>query len=152
MICLTCNKETTNPKFCSRSCSVIYNNKLSPKRRLTKQCKLCEVLIPSNRTFCPSCYGSSCRWRTITIGDLQGLAKYQISAYIRDIARRAYKSSGKPKECIRCHYDIHYEVCHIKPIKDFVKSNSVAEVNDISNLIALCRNCHWEFDHGLLKL
>jgi hypothetical protein len=30
--CLNCKKETINPKFCSRSCSVSFNNTLHPKR------------------------------------------------------------------------------------------------------------------------
>jgi predicted HNH restriction endonuclease len=25
-------------------------------------------------------------------------------------------------------------------------------VNALDNLVGLCPNCHWEFDHGLLQL
>jgi predicted restriction endonuclease len=25
-------------------------------------------------------------------------------------------------------------------------------VNSLDNLLGLCPNCHWEFDHGLLRL
>jgi hypothetical protein len=25
-------------------------------------------------------------------------------------------------------------------------------VNSLDNLVGLCPNCHWEFDHGLLQL
>ena len=31
--CLQCKKDTANPKFCSKSCSVSYNNKKQPKRK-----------------------------------------------------------------------------------------------------------------------
>ena len=30
-LCLNCGKETTNPKFCSRSCSATFNNKKREK-------------------------------------------------------------------------------------------------------------------------
>ena len=36
--------------------------------------------------------------------------------------------------------------------KDFDDNNTIAEINDISNLIGLCPNHHWEYDNGLLDL
>lgn len=73
-------------------------------------------------------------------------------AHIRDIARRTYNKSNKPKECIHCGYDKHYEVAHIKAIKDHPKDSKISEVNHIDNLIALCPNCHWELDYGDLDI
>lgn len=64
----------------------------------------------------------------------------------------AYRKSTRPKVCAVCGYDAHYEVCHIKPINDFLPTDSVAEVNELSNLVALCPNHHWEFDHGRLSI
>lgn len=56
-----------------------------------------------------------------------------------------------PKYCDKiCRYDKHYEVCHIIPISNFKNEDKMFEVNKPSNLIALCRNCHWEFDHNLM--
>ncbi|WP_394804943.1 HNH endonuclease [Hymenobacter monticola] len=51
-----------------------------------------------------------------------------------------------------CGYDTHYEVCHIKPINEFMPTDFVADVNRLNNLVALCPNHHWEFDHGLLSV
>ena len=42
-------------------------------------------------------------------------------------------------------------VCHIKSLADFEDDVVVAHVNKLSNLIGLCPNCHWEFDHKLIK-
>lgn len=56
-----------------------------------------------------------------------------------------------PKCCEHCGYDRYYEVCHIKAISDFPDEALVIEVNDLSNLEALCPNCHWELDHGGLR-
>ena len=46
-------------------------------------------------------------------------------------------------------------VCEELPIQEaekvaihsFNENSLVSEVNDISNLIPLCPNCHWEFDN-----
>ena len=62
----------------------------------------------------------------------------------------AYRKSSRPKACAICHYDTHYEVCHIKPINGFLPTDFVGNVNKLSNLAALCPNHHWEFDHGRL--
>lgn len=51
------------------------------------------------------------------------------------------------KYCNVCGYDKHYEVCHIKSIASFKSNTSVSIINDLTNLIALCPNCHWEHDN-----
>lgn len=55
-------------------------------------------------------------------------------------------------KCSNCGYDKHVEVCHIKSISSFNNESKISEINDISNLILLCPNCHWELDNGILKL
>ena len=67
-------------------------------------------------------------------------------------ARRVYQNSDKPKQCIICGYDKHYEVAHIKAVADFSDDTLVSEINSKNNLIALCPNHHWEYDNGLLDL
>ncbi|NDG25698.1 MAG: HNH endonuclease [Proteobacteria bacterium] len=54
------------------------------------------------------------------------------------------KTKSQYKLCI---YDKHFEVAHIKPISEFSKDTLITIVNDPSNLIPLCPNCHWEFDN-----
>ena len=58
-----------------------------------------------------------------------------------------YQNSNKPKQCICCNYDKHYEVAHIKAVSDFNDDTLISEINDIDNLIALCPNHHWEYDN-----
>lgn len=43
--CLNCNKDTKNPKFCSKSCSATYNNKKRGKRREETKRKISETLL-----------------------------------------------------------------------------------------------------------
>lgn len=68
------------------------------------------------------------------------------------LAQKVYEASDKPHYCANCGYKRHYEVCHVKGISTFSDENKISEINDINNLIALCRNCHWELDNGLLSL
>jgi predicted restriction endonuclease len=77
---------------------------------------------------------------------------YQINSRIRELARNIYRQSDKPKQCLICGYYLHYEVCHIKSISDFSPDTPISIVNDLSNLIALCPNHHWELDNGHLTL
>lgn len=66
---------------------------------------------------------------------------------IQKDARKTYKESDKPKECIVCKYNKHFEVAHIKAVSDFDDNSLISEINDINNLIALCPNHHWEYDN-----
>jgi hypothetical protein len=152
-LCSNCGTTTNNPKFCSRSCSTTSNNKLNPRRIKTKFCRRCLTPILSRQTYCGICWnmGRMDRER-VTIGDIQRSAKYQISAYIRHDARRAYKRSDLPKRCLVCKYATHIEICHRRPIRDFSEDALVSDVNMLSNLVALCPTHHWELDTGYLIL
>jgi predicted restriction endonuclease len=89
-------------------------------------------------------------WNKRTIKDARSLVAFH--ARIRQMARRLFDRSGKPKRCAVCGYDKHVEICHIKGIQDFDENDTISAVNNMNNLIALCANCHWELDNGLLKL
>ena len=71
---------------------------------------------------------------------------------IQKNARLIYQQSKKPNCCVVCEYDKTYEVAHIKAVSDFDDDTLVSEINSIDNLIALCPNHHWEFDHGQLDV
>lgn len=119
---LTRTRHNQNRKFCNRSCAAIYGNKHSPKKRRT-------ILVLTN----------------------PDVTKIEVTR--QDIgyhARLTYKESGKPEQCAYCSYDKAFDVCHIKPVNKFANETRVIEINDINNLIALCKNHHWELDHDLL--
>ena len=54
--CFNCNLFTKNSKFCCRRCSVAYNNKLSPKRKLKNKCLKCGNVILAQRKYCKNCW------------------------------------------------------------------------------------------------
>jgi len=73
MNCLNCNVETINPKFCSNSCSAIFNNKrrkhtIETKRKISKTlggkgilreekfCSICGKQGIIGEKYCAQCY------------------------------------------------------------------------------------------------
>lgn len=143
-------KSKSGNMFCSRSCSATYNNKSIKKRTLS--CRQCGKLILSGYTYCNDCYISKHYLTDKTLLEAIGNRK-DSNRYtgIRANARRIYYCSAKPKCCMVCGYDKHFEICHIKDIADFAPETKISEINNIENLVALCPNHHWEFDEGLLK-
>ncbi len=51
----SCKKLTTNPKFCSQSCSATVANKLKPKRSPQGSCERCGVAQSTSKRFCDEC-------------------------------------------------------------------------------------------------
>lgn len=150
-MCIQCGTETTNPKFCSRSCSTIHNNLKSPRRTKTKVCadEECNELILSSRSYCVNHKYRGSKYRTI--GELRKGAGYQINAYARSIARAWAKKNIDISECAVCGYSNHVEVCHIEPLASFPDDTPLVDTYT-NNVIGLCPNHHWEFDHGMLTI
>lgn len=151
--CLNCKKSTKNPKFCSRSCAAKITNKIPKRKKSISYCVSCgKNTIFYRRKFCKDCNPMNKDWSKVSYGEVTGKTKYQKNSRIRELARNLYKSSNKPKHCVVCGYKKHYEVCHIQSISSFKNTSKVSEINQISNLVALCPNHHWEFDKGLIVL
>ena len=66
-------------------------------------------------------------------------------------ARNLYMSSGLPRRCAICGYDKHVDVAHIRRVSSFSDETLIGEINSMTNLMPLCPNHHWEFDHDLLE-
>ncbi len=142
-------------RFCTARCVSHHTGKT--RRKL---CKDCKTNFKSTRSgYCEECSRrkqfTSKRLYSMenTLGELRSL--YSISQYhakIRGMSRSEYKLHLLPLECYHCGYTLHVDVCHVKAVKDFAPSSTLREVNSVSNLIALCRNHHWEFDNGHLLL
>lgn len=150
--CLYCNNITNNPKFCSRSCSAKISNK-NPKRKVKKLCKTCNNKIQSSRTYCKECFIEFNSAKDLTLKEAIYDKGHKSSAFalVRARARATNKIKSSFK-CEHCGYDKHIEACHIKAISSFSEDSLLSEINHDQNLIALCPNCHWEFDHGLFQI
>lgn len=150
--CAYCLAPTSNPKFCSRSCSAIFQNKEKPRRkRIPRYCRNCQIILAHEErsTFCIDCRFSRANANK-TIGELIGKRRYQKHSQIRNMAREFFMRVTENLSCAVCGYDKHIEVCHIRPMYSFSEDSLVSEVNHIDNLLGLCPNHHWEFDKGFL--
>lgn len=139
--------------FCSRKCAATYNNKLYPKRPHTNMCRLCgDRTKKGSAKYCEKCYPDFCLKSNSekTIEEIENSKQNTRYSPIRRHARNQMKNV--PKVCKNCGYDKHVDCCHIIPVCSFPKNTKLSIVNNKNNLIFLCKNCHWEFDHGLLKI
>ena len=154
MNCIKCNNYTKNNKFCSRSCATSYNNIVSPKRSLEGQCESCSTPIQKRLKFCLTCREENgFIYKTLSEVKRDGNSNYSSTyPYLRTHSRRTYIEAQKPMKCYICDYDLYVEICHIKDVNSYSLDTLIKDINDISNLIALCRNHHWEFDNGHLSL
>ncbi len=151
--CPTCGRETNNPQFCSRSCAAKRNNVLAPKRRPEGKCFACGSPVPKRNKYCPSHQPNQpmdCSRPISAVADETDHPACRF-ARLRHHARRQYFAM-MPKRCVRCGYDKHVEVCHRRALTSYPLDTPICVVNHPTNLIGLCPNCHWEFDHGLLQL
>jgi len=161
MLCIVCQCETSNPKFCTRSCAARFNNTAFPKKKKQPhQCKKCLVPLELPRIVCNECLTTGTKktrdgvrvpYAFVTKGDIL-TDDTQRFRRIRESARQVALEHGKLKACQECGYSLHVEACHVTPIKDFPDDTLLSDLNSPSNLVGLCRNHHWEFDHGHLTL
>lgn len=166
--------ETNKKRFCSKSCAAIYNNKKFPKK-IAKiwYCEVCREETTANRKYCDGCLQiiNSLKGKKVANYQIQTnkyndwsninqMTKQEVleksgnswtmKCTITRCARRSYRKTSRQQSCQICGYDKHINICHIKDIKDFPANSLIGEINDLNNLIALCPNHHWEFDHNRL--
>lgn len=159
---------------CSKKCEVEFEPKNSIQRYCSSTCQTRESVTRfrmARRKPCPECgheinfqtilckdchiirkLGESKPWQQRTISEYRSRRSHQWHSQIRDISRKIYHSAYPNSACKVCGYNKHIEVCHIKAINDFDENTELSIVNDIINLIGLCRNCHWELDNGILQI
>lgn len=149
----------TGNHFCSRTCSASYNNKAFPKKRKNttttitpKICNKCQsVFFTPRKSLCHKCSSGLNKDRLLSNVIYDRHHKSSAYAFVRTRARAIAKKLGW-KSCRNCEYDKHIEICHIKPISDFPYDSMLSDINNKSNLIPLCPNCHWEFDNNLFQI
>ena len=156
MKCQHCDALTNNPKFCSRACSASQTNRI-PKRQKTKHaCATCKVEIYKGRTYCRECWSKQRITATSELTLQEYVNRPSVCgkhpswhyAHIREFARRWNRAITK--SCQICGYSKHVEVAHIKAISSFPLTAKLKDINAASNVLGLCPNCHWEYDHGQL--
>lgn len=154
MKCPTCNQLHMNPKFCCQSCAASYNNRAKPKRQPEGNCRRCNKVISTARTYCSDCWSGMLKsTRDRSLAEIEYKTGHKSAAFsaVREHARRKSRFA-RVHQCERCGYSKHVECCHIRAISEFPADATVAEVNADENILVLCPNCHWEFDRGMLDI
>ena len=151
--CLNCG-SSTKTKFCSRSCSTSFNNRVKPKRNPEHKCIDCGKPINSKRARCREHYLlwlKTKETKDMTLTEAIYDKHHRSSAYalVRTRARAFAKKLGLDT-CEKCGYDKHVEIAHKKGISTFEGDTLISVINSKENLMALCPNCHWEYDNNLL--
>lgn len=142
--CLECGKELLPPD---------HPRKLGYRRNLSTAAK---------RHFCcPTC-AANFRWKKIRketgrskpkksepmVTTTPFKMKKEVSPkMINQHAKKVYFSHRKAV-CEECGINNEnlIDVCHIKAISKFEDTSLLLEINQLSNLKGLCKNCHWLFD------
>jgi len=155
--CTNCNKETSNPKFCSKSCSNGFHNKENPKRRPEHSCTICGKPVNAQHRIC----SDECRKRRKVLStERTAAASYSHTKRFRKNQKnRAVEYLGG--KCTLCGYnkcnqslDFH----HKNPTtKEFSISQNCNRswskmVKELDKCIILCRNCHGEVHAGITSL
>lgn len=138
MKCITCSNETTNPKFCNKSCAAKYNNQKFPKRKKTNNCKKCEQEISSARTYCKKCWSGEDRLNIVgrwLSGEIPGGTNY-----LSDPIRK-YLLQQSNYSCSSCGFNkVHPS--DGKTILEINHINGDGTDHRLENLEVLCPNCH----------
>lgn len=145
-ICRGCNRETPNPKFCSRSCAATFNNQKYPKRKPEGSCLECGIVISTALKYCSrSCHVSA----GLILTDEERRKRnsdFKLKQYHNRRASFLVELGG---ECVECGSLDRLEFDHINPAeKSFnVGSNMVSKSmtdlrEELRKCQLLCRACH----------
>lgn len=146
-------------KFCNKSCAAKFNN--NNRTRHKKSPSNMDIEYPTKYPRKPGvtplevCKQNNCI-KLKTKGELFNTRKNWQSARsnIQRDARITYLSETESPKCQHksCMYKLHVDVAHIKAVSEFSDDTPISEINHINNLMGLCKNHHWEYDHGYITL
>lgn len=139
--------------YCSKGCANTYTKLKTGIYVKEKTCLYCNNL--HTRTLSLYCK-PLCKLLHVSGNITKGQVLVRVGgANAYDLIRSRAKHIAKyvlDKKCYNCGYDKHVEIAHIKAISDYENSVTLDIINNPTNLIHLCPNCHWEYDNNLLEL
>lgn len=164
--CTTCEKvlhlsnfgvnSSKNPRSMCKKCDNARVEKTGVRKKKKKKniCKECggENNRPTS-SFCSPFHSLIHRMKDKTKGSMKvSGAMGNTYRNIRDSAMHIIKYYNVPKVCYNCGYSLYTEIAHIKAISDFKDSDTLYEINAITNLVPLCPNCHKAYDMGIIDI
>lgn len=127
--------ETRRKQFCNHSCAAKYCNSRKPKKIKLSLPKVPKVPVIETETK-ETLFKNRATWQSAR-------------SLLRRHAAAVYWNAHNSVQCEHpgCGYTKHVEVCHKKPVSSFPGNTLITVINSLDNLIGLCPNHHWEFDH-----
>lgn len=138
----------------------LHLQKFMPRQSKPRQCKSCNEYFTYSKyrsVFCLNCVKDQEYYENLTLGEYRNRSsvKHKHPSWANSHIRlfcRSWNQHLRELPCQVCGYENHVELAHIKPISEFEDNAKLQTVNSSDNLLVLCRNHHWEFDHGMLSL
>lgn len=152
--------------FCSNSCAARINNKGKIKNPpIERKCTKCQGAFfhkgLKRSRLCEKCRADKIRKKEdrskLTLAEvlnrprLQGKHSSWRNQEVRQINREMNRDLQE-HPCQLCGYALHVELAHIIAISQFPVTATMEVINHKDNILALCRNHHWELDKDLLQI
>lgn len=136
MKCQNCEQKTNNPKFCSKRCAAIYNNKKFPKRNREKQyCVNCNLELNYNqKKFCSRTCDGAWKYKIVSIPQIEAGTSTNVTAIKR------YLQETRGEYCSVCRCPPIHMAKKLTMQLDHIDGNS--DNNNLINLRLICPNCH----------
>ena len=182
MNCLECGHITNNPKFCSRSCSATYTNRVrarsnpSSYRQVEGYCITCNTRISTSKKYCDECQHIK---HTVLWGQ-ELVCRQCDKSYVRKphsaanntlcascvvnsrrFVRKRQINEYLGDKCVLCGYDTYASVLHAHHTNPETKSFDISGNHsrswnsikaELDKCILLCANCHTAVHQGHIEL
>lgn len=157
--CATCNTPVSAiRKYCSEQCLTIARiervskdgHTTNSKKKYYPKCE-CGNTMSHRSVKCRDCVYND--YLNMTIGQLR--AKSVRDAQVYNGIRQKSRSLAVKHyvmECALCGYDYHVDVCHVRALSSLPDETTVISASGVDNFVLLCRNHHWELDHGNIDI
>ncbi len=138
MKCFSCDKKTSNPKFCNRSCSAKYNNRKRIKKRGCASCN--KQLIWYQKKYCSNQCQSDLRYKTFItewqLGFRKGIdINGQVTNWLKKYLRQKYEN-----KCCLCGWSkVNPFTGKVPLVADHIDGHCDNNVEE--NLRLVCWNC-----------
>jgi hypothetical protein len=110
----------------------------------------CETEVAHDTKLCRQCTGKK-RTEAALDKTVAQIKKESKSLRWTDQVRAIARNMHKFDKCVECGYDKIVHICHRIDIAAFPDTATVRQINAPSNVVGLCPNHHWEYDHGFLE-
>lgn len=158
VVCTYCGNEFNKPpsqiyknNFCNKECRQDYMVKWV-------ECATCDKRFKKRVSQIKKTANNFCNKSCAATFNNSKFPKRKIPLHTKNFRERVRADQARLRQtlernpCFRCGYSKHVDLCHIKAVSEFNENTPIKQVNSLSNLIHLCKNCHWEYDNGLLDI